>query len=206
MLLQLHLGFADLFRQFALFLFQSIASCGGFGMILENQVFIPFVVMQGRPSCTFQLVGLTSIPHCSGDVSLCRIPLFIGEPDAWVLAHAVPIHLAIETKKFSGVWTKATTTWRHGGPWNPLDSRVELERLHESLVHDREHNKADEENLIEKDASSSTTEIRRWLSQTKSVCLSAFLWTKSPFDDSGDRPEDLAFLAAISEGAKNVGN
>jgi hypothetical protein len=34
-------------------------------------------------------------------VSLRRIPLFISEPDAWVLTHAVPIHLAIKTKEFS---------------------------------------------------------------------------------------------------------
>jgi hypothetical protein len=81
-----------------------------------------------------------------------------------------------------------------------------LERLYKSLVHDREHNKADEENLVEKDASSSTTEIRRWLSQTKSTRLLAFPWTESPFDHSGNRPEDLAFLAAISEVAENVGN
>ena len=81
---------------------------------------------------------------------------------------------------------------------------MKLERLHECLVHDREHDKADEENLVEKDALSSTMEIRRWLSQTKSTRLSAFLRTKSPFDHSGNRPEDLAFLAAISEVAENV--
>jgi hypothetical protein len=109
-------------------------------------------------------------------------------------------------KKFSGVWTKATTTWRHWCPWNPLDSCVELECLDESLVHDREHDEADEEDLVKKDASSSTTEIRRGLSQTKSTCLSAFLWTKSSFDDSGDWPENLVSLAVISEVAENVGN
>jgi hypothetical protein len=83
---------------------------------------------------------------------------------------------------------------------------LELECLYESLVHDREHKKADEENLVEKDASLLTMEIRRWLSQTKSTRLSAFSWTKSPFDHPGNRPEDLAFLAAISEVAENVGN
>ena len=100
-LLELRLGFADLFRQFALFLIQSIVSCGGFGMIFEYQVFIPFVAMHGCPSCTFQLVRFTSVLCSSGNVSLRRIPFFIGEPDAWVLAHAVPIHLAIKTKEFS---------------------------------------------------------------------------------------------------------
>jgi hypothetical protein len=84
-----------------LFLFQSIAPCGSFGMIFEDQVFIPFVAMHGRPSCTFQLVGCTPVPSCSGNVSFRRIPLFIGEPDAWVLTHAVPIHVAIESKEFS---------------------------------------------------------------------------------------------------------
>jgi hypothetical protein len=101
---------------------------------------------------------------------------------------------------------ETTTTWWHWCPWNPLDSCVELECLYESLVHDREHNKADEENLVEKDASSSMTEIRRWLSQMKSTRLSAFSWTKSPFDHPGNQPEDLAFLAAISKVAENVGN
>jgi hypothetical protein len=61
-----------------------------------------------------------------------------------------------------------------------------LEHPHECLVDDREHDKADEENLVEKDASSSTTEIGHW--------LSAFSRTKSPFDHSGNRPEDLALL------------
>jgi predicted Zn-dependent protease len=83
---------------------------------------------------------------------------------------------------------------------------VELECVDKSLVHDREHDKADEENLVKKDASSSTTEIRRWLSQTKSTCLSAFSWTKSPFDDSGDWPENLVMFAAVSEIAENVGD
>jgi hypothetical protein len=82
MLLELRLSFTDLFRQFVLLLIQSIASCGGFEMIPENQVFIPFVTMHGHPSCTFQLVGFTSISSCSGNVSLRLIPLFIGEPDA----------------------------------------------------------------------------------------------------------------------------
>jgi hypothetical protein len=101
MLLKLCLGFADLLCLFALFLFQLIAPCGSFGMISEDQVFLPFVAMHGRPSCTFQLDGFTPVPSCSGNVSLCRIPFFICEPDAWVLAHAVPIHLAIKTKEFS---------------------------------------------------------------------------------------------------------
>jgi hypothetical protein len=175
-------------------------------MISEDQVFIPFVAMHGRPACTFQLVGFTPVPCSSGNVSFRRVPFFIGEPDAWGLAHAVPVHLAIDSKEFSGVRTETTTTWWHWYPWNPLDSCVELECFHESLVHDREHDKADEENLVEKDASLSTTEIRRWLSQTQSTRLSAFSWTKSPFDHSGNRPEDLAFLAAISEVAENVGN
>jgi predicted Zn-dependent protease len=83
---------------------------------------------------------------------------------------------------------------------------MQLERLHESLVHDRKHNKADEENLVEKDVSSSTTEIRRWFSQMKSTHLSAFSWTKCPFDHSSNWPEDLAFLAAISKVAESVGN
>jgi hypothetical protein len=175
-------------------------------MISEDQVFIPFVAMHGRPVCTFQLDGFTPVPSCSGNVSLRRIPLFIGETDAWVLTHAVPVHLAIDSKEFSGIRTKMTTTWWHWCPWNPLDSCMELECLHKSLVHDREYNKADEENLVEKDASSSMTEIGRWLSQTKSTRLSAFSRTKSPFDHSGNRPEDLALLAAISEVAENVGN
>jgi hypothetical protein len=101
MLLKLRLGFTDLFRQFTLFLIQSSAPCGSFGMISEDQVFIPFVAMHGRPSCMFQLVGFTPVPSRSGDVSLRRIPFFISEPDVWVLTHAVPIHLAIELKEFA---------------------------------------------------------------------------------------------------------
>jgi hypothetical protein len=134
------------------------------------------------------------------------IPLFIGEPDAWVFTHAVPIHLAIKTKEFSGIWTKSMTTWWHRCPWNPSNRSVKLECLDEGSVHDREYNEADEEHLVEKNTSSSTTEKLCWLSQAKATCLSAFLWTKSPFDDSGNRPEDLAFLTAISEVVENVGN
>jgi hypothetical protein len=134
------------------------------------------------------------------------IPFLIGEPDVWVLAHAIPVHLAIKTKKFSGIRMESTTTWRHWCPWNPSDSSVKLESFYECLVHDREHDKADEENLVQKDASSSMTEIRFWLSQTKSTCLSSFPQTKSPFDDSGDWPEDFVVLAAVSEIAEHVGD
>jgi hypothetical protein len=41
------------------------------------------------------------------------IPFFIGEPDVSVFAHAIPIHLTIKTKKFSGIRMEATTPWRH---------------------------------------------------------------------------------------------
>ena len=81
---------------------------------------------------------------------------------------------------------------------------MKLECFDEGRGHDREYDEADEEHLVEKDAPSSTTEKLCWLSQTKSTCLSAFLWTESPFDHSGNRPEDLAFLAAIPEVAENV--
>jgi predicted Zn-dependent protease len=50
------------------------------------------------------------------------------------------------------------------------------------------------------------TEKFRWLSQSKASSLVVFLWTDSPFDDSGDWPEDLVIFAAVSEMAKNVGD
>jgi hypothetical protein len=97
-------------------------------------------------------------------------------------------------------------TWRHRCPWNPSNRSMMLESVDESSVHERKDDEAYVEHLVEKCASSSTSEKLCWLSQTKSTCLSAFLWTKTPFDHSCNRPEDLAFLASISKVAENVGN
>jgi hypothetical protein len=87
------------------------------------------------------------------------VPFFIGDPDGWVSAHTIPIQLAVQTKEFSRIRMESTAMGWHRCPRYPLDSCLELERFHESLVHDREYDEADEEILVEKDTSSLTTEI-----------------------------------------------
>jgi hypothetical protein len=123
--------------------------CGGFVVILEDQVLMLVVAMKGFLSRAFQLVCFTLVQDCAG-----------SDPNVWALAEAVPIHLEVQLKKFLGIGTERPMMWWHQCPWNPLDSRLKLECLDKFLFHESEYDEAYEENLVEQNAASWMTEIQ----------------------------------------------
>jgi hypothetical protein len=78
-----------------------------------------------------------------------QILFFLRDPDVGVFAEAFPIHLAVQSKEFSGIGMESTQSWRHRSPWYPSDCGVELESFDESLVDDRKDGKAYVEHLVE---------------------------------------------------------
>jgi hypothetical protein len=82
-------------------------------------------------------------------MSLCWIPFFLRDPEVGVFTETFPIHLAIQLKEFSGIWTEMMTTWQHWYPRYPSDCCLKLESFNKSFVHDREYDEAYVEHLVE---------------------------------------------------------